>query len=177
MSISPAFLTPDLRVHLPFPVTYLFAENLTLEANKGPIIRGEPQNFYDRKVKPYDVWTCRYMWKELNWGITKNFIGQRLVQLSFHLVPSLLSSRHCSVHCSWTPKNNVFFGGLLRGSHSNQTLMGWGIGAVEESWTMGNWHFKKQKHSWWPSTNSFFLFFPFPHQFCLPLLPLASHNI
>lgn len=52
MSISPAFLTPDLRSHLPFPLTYLFGENPIWEANADHIIRGEPQNLYERKVKP-----------------------------------------------------------------------------------------------------------------------------
>lgn len=52
MSISPAFLTPDLRLNLPFLLAYLFSENLILGADEDHILRGEPQNLCERKVKP-----------------------------------------------------------------------------------------------------------------------------
>lgn len=59
MSISPAFLTPDLRLHLPFLLTYLFRENLILEADEDHILRGEPRHLCERKVKPNALRTVK----------------------------------------------------------------------------------------------------------------------
>lgn len=77
MSISLVFLAPDLGFHLPFPLAYLFAENLILEAGEeGHTIRGEPQNLYERKVG-----MCEKSLIE-DWDITRNFIWHRLLELS-----------------------------------------------------------------------------------------------
>ena len=84
MSISLVFLTPDLRFHLPFPLAYLFAENLILEADEGHTIRGEPQNLYERKVG-----TCEKSLIE-DWDIKEFHLAQ--AYRTFHLVHSLMSS-------------------------------------------------------------------------------------
>lgn len=55
MSISLAFLTPNLRLPLPFPFVYLFAENLILEANE----KRELQHLSEGKVRPWTPQTIK----------------------------------------------------------------------------------------------------------------------
>lgn len=134
MSVSPFPLTPDLRVHLPFPFIYLPAkQNKTKHTGyfgnkRRSYLNKQVNHELSRKTnsKPYAPWTIKVRTYE-NWAVDGDTVYHRLGELSFHLPNPLHSQFDVSpiLFYSWLlqpPKYLAWH--LLRRSHSQQTLTG-----------------------------------------------------